>query len=460
MANIPYTLQSLRVLAERESRRGKDISRIIPSVDTAVSALRERREKYKLEVSTLTKGSTAYDEARAKYFEERSDLRALRDDALEESLEQALRNFEVAVSDNSFVFELKPAVKLGDRQTYSIASDLSIAFPSKQAANVVRNLKFTGSYSRNSITRALKESLEKKYAHAIYRLDIKKFFDSIPHEGLLFKLRVEPRFDRITEALVAKLLTEYSEITGSPKGVPQGVGISSHLAEFYMGGFDRQMKTTRGVLFYARYVDDIVLVMDTEATLSAVKQTVSESLEALQLMINDEKTAEIIADKEGNYASGESLNYLGYCFTRANGSLTTSLTEKRHARRVSRLQKSFQHWLDGSPGKNNPNTGRDGLLHDRIRYLAGNTKLLNSKANVAVGLYFSNSALDEDAQDLNELDTLLAEFLAEHVDKLSPLLYAKLSCINFVDSFRDKPFYRFSQQRLKRIVQLWQEETV
>lgn len=460
MSGVPYTLQSLRELAERESRRGKDISRIIPDMDIAVSALRERRERYKLEVSALTRGSTAYDEARAKYLEERISLRASRDDVLENSLEQALQNFEAYLSDNSFIYELEPAVKLGDRQTYCISNNLPVAFPAKQAAHVVRNLKFTGSYSRNSITRALKESLEKNYSHTVYRLDIKSFFDSIPHERLLFKLRTEPRFDRITEALVAKLLTEYSEITGSPKGVPQGVGISSHLAEFYMGDFDRQMKTTRGVLFYARYVDDIVLVMDTEETLSTVKQSISESLEALQLIINDEKTTEIITDKKGNYASGESLNYLGYRFERTNGSLTTGLTERRHARRISRLQKSFQHWLDGSPDKTNPNTGRDGLLHDRVRYLAGNTKLLNSKANVAVGLYFSNSALDEDAQELKELDTLLSEFLAEHIDKLSPRLYERLSCIGFVDSFRDKPFYRFSQQRLKRIVQLWQEKAV
>lgn len=460
MASIPYSLQNFRVLAERESKRGKDLSRVVPQVKAAVTALRDRRERYRMEVSKLVRGTPAHLDARDKYLEERRELRKRRDDALEETLQHALQQFETALSEGSFTFGLKPAIKVGDRQTYRTANDLPIVFPAKQATSVIRNLRFGESYSRNSTTRALKEALGKKYSHAIYRLDIKRFFSSIPHQKLLSKLRNDPRLDRVTETLVGVLLSEFSEISGSPTGVPQGVGLSSHLAEFYMHDFDREVKTAPGVLFYARYVDDIVLVMDTEATLVAVKNLIVQALEDLQLSINEDKTTQIIAGPKGDYPRGLSLSYLGYCFTRADGSLTTNLTGSRQRRRVMRLQKSMQHWLDGSPDKDKPNTGRDGIFLDRVRYLAGNTKLLNSKANVAVGLYFSNSVLDADAKELKELDVLLNEFVDENSDKMCPQLIELLSDISFTAAFRNRPFYRFSQRRLKQIVQLWREVEV
>ncbi|MFZ1382130.1 MAG: antiviral reverse transcriptase Drt3a [Scrofimicrobium sp.] len=457
MTSAPYSLRSFKAIAERESRRGKDLSRTVPAVKGAVKALQDRRDLYKAEVVGLAVGSPAYLATQKQYREERAQLRKNRDDALEAALQDALIEFEAALTSGHFSFGLKEAVTLGSRQTYQIEDDLAVSFPTKQAATVIRQLRPAGGQSRNGIVRALKEALGKKYSHAIYRLDIAKFFASIPQEKLLDRLHSEKTLDTVTAFLVAQLLEEFAVIVGERKGVPQGVSMSSHLADFYLHEFDSRMKAAHGVLFYARYVDDIVLVLENDAALESVEHDIDAELEELGLTKNLDKVQSIVTEPNGNYTAEAALEYLGYRFTRSNGSLTTGLTSKRHARRKARLAATFQIWLDSSPDPSAPNHGHDGMLIDRLRYLAGNTKLLNSKDNVAIGLFFSNSALDEGAQELIDLDEMVEQFRHNHVDKMSTPLQQKLERISFVDMFAQRPFYRFSQRKVQRIVQAWEE---
>lgn len=459
MAAIPYSVRSFKALAERESRRGADISRTVPAVKDAVAALRVRREQYKAEVTPLALGSPARLAARDQFRSDRKELRQNRDNALEGALQDALIQFEQELESGSFTFGLTPAVKLGDRQTYQISDTLNVAFPAKQAAGVIRDLRAADSQSRNGIVRALKEALGKKYAHAIYRLDITSFFGSIPHDELLNRLHSLKRLDTVTATLVSRLLDEFAALTGARVGIPQGVGMSSHLADFYLHEFDRRMKATPGVLFYARYVDDMVLVLEDAAVLDSVKLEIDDELLKLGLTKHPAKTDEIVTVGNGDYPTGSALEYLGYRFTRANGILTTGLTGNRQKRRMRRLELTLQSWLDSSPDAANPNHGHDGMLIDRLRYLAGNTKLLNSKDNVAIGLFFSNSALDADASELTDLDAVLDEFRQNHTDKMSERLQVKMKNISFVEMFTQRPFYRFSQRKVQRVIQAWEERT-
>ncbi|UTX53754.1 antiviral reverse transcriptase Drt3a [Leucobacter aridicollis] len=405
----------------------------------------------------LALGSPARLAALDQFRSDRKELRQNRDTALEEALQEALGQFEQALESDSFTFDLVPAVKLGDRQTYRISDKLDIAFPAKQAAAVIRDLRPAESQSRNGIVRALKEALGKKYAHAIYRLDITSFFGSIPHADLLERLRSLKRLDTVTATLVSRLLDEFAALTGSRVGIPQGVGLSSHLADLYLHAFDRQMKATPGVLFYARYVDDMVLVLEDETVLDLVRNEIDDELQKLGLKKNLAKTDTITATDNGDYPAGSALEYLGYRFTRAQGILATSLTANRHQRRMKRLELALQSWLDSSPDAAKPNYGHDGMLIDRLRYLAGNTKLLNSKDNVAIGLFFSNSALDADARELTDLDAVLEQFRQDHAQEMSEGLTKKMKAISFVGMFAQKPFYRFSQRKIQRVIQAWEE---
>jgi hypothetical protein len=454
-----YSFRSFVELAERESRHGKDLAEVVPGVAAAVKELRNLRDAYWDEVRSLEKDSEERATARNKYLEERLELRKNRDNALEESLQKALNSFQAALAERSFSWGLAEGPLVGDRQTYQTSSDLDVAFPGREAAAVLRETNGTLMVGRNSIVRALKHSLLKRYTHAVYRLDIKSFFASIPHGKLLSRIAEVRSLDRITNELVSQFLREYEALKGVPVGIPQGVGLSSQLAELYLDDLDRAMRSYPGVLFYSRYVDDIILVLEGKEVRDQIAEEINRLLSDLDLEVNKtyEKFSNIVADSEGNYAAGEFIEYLGYRFTRINGKLVTGLTERRAERRKKRLQAAFDQWLSKDPTRKTANSGNEGLLVDRVRFLAGNTALKNSKDNVAVGIYFSNSALDTDAQELKDLDDLLSSLIRANRSRTSPLLLARLRSISFERSFRERTFIRFNQKRLEQIVQCWRE---
>lgn len=460
MKTIPYTLRSFIELAENENRRGKDISRLDPDVGRATRALRERRERFLTEIKRLERDDPTRDEVRKTYREDRLELRRERDQAVEAAMHDALSTFEEQLSNDEFTFGLTEGPKVGPKQTPTYRTDaaLDIAYPAKQAADAVKRAARIDASSRNSIIRALQETLDKKYLHAIYKVDVQEFFESVPHRTLLERLATYPELDSVTSQLIRCLLHEYESIKGSDIGLPRGVGLSSHLAELYLSGFDSKLKTHPGVLFYARYVDDIVMVLDSGTHLAEVKDLVVSELSSLQLTLNRDKTFELITNDAGDYPLGTQIEYLGYRFSRADGRLTTGLTAKRKGRRSARLQQALNAWLGTSPDATDPNDGHNGLLVDRVRYLAGNTKLLNSKSNVAIGLYFSNSALAPGAAELIELDDILRAFLHDHASKMPEKMRKRVSRISFVEMFESKTFLRFRQKRIERIVSIWKGE--
>jgi retron-type reverse transcriptase len=89
------------------------------------------------------------------------------------------------------------------------------------------------------------------------KLDIRKYFESIPHARLLAAL--ERKFkDRRLLALFARLLDDgQHDRTGV--GLPIGSLLSQHLANFYLSPVDRLCLERLRVQGYVRYMDDFVL---------------------------------------------------------------------------------------------------------------------------------------------------------------------------------------------------------
>lgn len=455
-----YTLRSFVELAERENRRGKDISRLDPDVRHATRLLQKRRELFLSTIAKFTRDDPAREPIRQAYLEARLNLRQLRDEAVESALHRALTTFERRLEKGTFSFALKPGPLAGAKQTYCIDPDLSIVFPAKEAAEAIKSAAFLDAANRNSIVRALKEALNKGYSHAVYKVDVESFFESIPHSTLLERLVRPSSLDGVSAQLARQLLSEFEAITGNATGLPRGVGLSSQLAELYMSDFDLQVKTYPGVLFYARYVDDVVVVVENNQDLEALKKVVARKLQTMSLTINAKKTREIRADLKGNYGAADAVEYLGYRFVRSANKLSTALTDRRKSRRLNRLDLTFKHWVSTDPTKTSPNHGHDGILVDRLRYLAGNTKLLNSKSNVTIGLFHSNSALDNSASELEELDALLKLFLDVHGPKMTDRVKNKVMAISFVEMFTSRPFLRLRQKRIEQIVHIWKDESV
>ncbi len=94
----------------------------------------------------------------------------------------------------------------------------------------------------------------------LYRLDVRSFYESF-NQGYIFK-----KIDDVTGVDVRskQLLKEfmYEFYVSGGKGVPRGLSISSFLSDYLMHEFDELIRNLPNVFYYARYVDDIILITD------------------------------------------------------------------------------------------------------------------------------------------------------------------------------------------------------
>ena len=108
------------------------------------------------------------------------------------------------------------------------------------------------------------------------KLDVTKYFDSIPQATLLGELRRRFR-DRRVVALWERIIRAYE--TTPSHGLPIGALTSQHLANLYLGAADRLVKETLRLAGYVRYMDDMALWSDDRPALKAAKFAVEEFLE-------------------------------------------------------------------------------------------------------------------------------------------------------------------------------------
>jgi RNA-directed DNA polymerase len=155
----------------------------------------------------------------------------------------------------------------------------------------------------------------------VYDVDLRSYFDTIPHDKLLACVRM-----RVTDSSVLKLIRQWlaavvveEDEDGKPtyrrskQGTPQGGVISPLLANIYLHWFDRLFLRQDGPAHWAqaklvRYADDLVVLAryQSERLISFIEG----KLEGwMGLEINREKT-QIIKLQE----VGASLNFLGYTF--------------------------------------------------------------------------------------------------------------------------------------------------
>ena len=113
--------------------------------------------------------------------------------------------------------------------------------------------------------------------HQVIDLDIRGYFDAIPHERLLRLVK-----ERISDSKVLGLIEAFlnqgileDEIETVPeKGSPQGGLISPLLANIYLNRLDWIMQEQG--LAYVRYADDIVVLVKSESEAERVLQEIRE----------------------------------------------------------------------------------------------------------------------------------------------------------------------------------------
>lgn len=159
---------------------------------------------------------------------------------------------------------------------------------------------------------------------AVYDADLKGYFDSIPHDGLMACVRVKV-VDRSVLGLIRMWLEAVvveppskeggggSKTGRSKKGTPQGGVISPLLANIVLNVFDKLFYRAGGPAQgsgakLVRYADDfVVLAREITPETDAFIETTLETRMGLE--INREKTRVVHLDRKG-----ESLDFLGFTF--------------------------------------------------------------------------------------------------------------------------------------------------
>jgi len=128
-----------------------------------------------------------------------------------------------------------------------------------------------------NLKKALLDQDNTKYC---LKLDIVKFYPNVNHDILKELLRKKFKDN--------DLLWLLDEIIDSADGLPIGNFLSQYFANFYLTYFDHWIKETKGIKYYFRYADDLVILSDSKQDLHALLFEIKQYLnDNLKLQIKD-----------------------------------------------------------------------------------------------------------------------------------------------------------------------------
>lgn len=129
----------------------------------------------------------------------------------------------------------------------------------------------------------------------VAKLDIRNFFDAIPHGPLLNNARERLRDEGCVREIAGYLAWYWRQRwpgwespPDEPFGVPQGSPVSGVLANIYLTAFDRALEAA-GVEFL-RYLDDVTLVAASPEDLATALELAMRQMESLGMQLRPEKT--------------------------------------------------------------------------------------------------------------------------------------------------------------------------
>jgi RNA-directed DNA polymerase len=138
--------------------------------------------------------------------------------------------------------------------------------------------------------------------------DLKSYFDSIPHDRLMGRLReriADERLLGLIESFLKTGILDGLEEIDPEAGAPQGAVLSPLLSNIYLNPLDHMM-AKRGMEML-RYADDFVILCRSQSEAEQALQQVRQWCEAEGLTLHPDKTKIVDVRKEG-------FDFLGYHF--------------------------------------------------------------------------------------------------------------------------------------------------
>ncbi len=118
-------------------------------------------------------------------------------------------------------------------------------------------------------------------------VDIKKYFPSIDHrilkEMIRKRIKEPPEIMRLIDYVID--CSSHTEV-----GINLGSEAPQIFAVYYLSPLDNYIKSARGIKYYGRYMDDMLIISESKEELKQLLEEIREQLARLKLEINERKT--------------------------------------------------------------------------------------------------------------------------------------------------------------------------
>lgn len=363
-----------------------------------------------------------------------------------EEISNKLAKISYAISDPDFKFEnVKTRIFKNQILFSTDSSEEYLAL--KLLDRVIRRIYQVSFTDKHSTTNCMVKILQDEKLHSIARLDFKSFFESVPRHKIIKKIIDDSMLSQELLVILEKIDKKLADLNYS--GLPRGLSLSSTLSEIYLRDLDRKVKSYNSTYYYARYVDDIIVI-----SLDDIKHTqslISKNCESLELNINWDKS--LLINRNDNL----DFDYLGFNFRFYLGKLKVSLSIKKIKKIKTRIIKSI---LDYSKNKDSK------LLIKRIKYLTTNHTLYQNgeESVLKSGIYYTNQIIN-DFNCLSDLDSFLRKSISSkkgtYAKKVSSIPLADREIIfkmSFFNGFINKTLSEFSKAEHRIIKDCWDNE--
>ncbi|WP_454876054.1 antiviral reverse transcriptase Drt3a [Pseudomonas farris] len=311
-----------------------------------------------------------------------------------------------------------------------------------------------------------------------FRYDIQNFYESIDRKLLLEHLIADGVCTWQTILLIQRLFF-ILDIHDVP-GLPRGLAVSGALAELRLLNFDQNMRHNNDVFFFARFVDDILIITSERCDRKSFDDLVAESLPEELCLHDGEKRSfipipAIYQSKKKNapIQNYYTLSYLGYKIRISNNTtrdivlgtlrrdVLVDISDNKIQKLQDRLIKSFTNYI---ASRKKPSDFR--LLKNRLRAITGNYEIRDpgTKITIKTGIYYSyiHKNSDDDCA-LLKLDRFFRglmfsdEFpLSLRIKQVLTLSQRKeLIGYSFSSGFKDRRFHSFSYKSFETIKKVW-----
>jgi len=441
-----FSIKNLNDLLEEDREKGGDLEeRYIPdayALRMRIYELKKSRSlvRYRYRTGAVT---ARFHELRTsrlnKVIKGRKDIHSvLVDNVLEAVAKQILsKRFKVDLN-------VLP-VPIRGKTVYGVGRDLAQVLAIRFVQKILKDVYHVEMPPRDILVAQVKSLAMDGAPKFILRADVESFYESVQHKDLLESIHQSPQLSVLVKRIITRLLGDYLKLSGADKGLPRGVGISAYLSEIYLAYLDAEVRRHSEIFYYARYVDDMIMMFAPEN-----KEAVNEYLPSFGqllakkgLSLNDKtQTLNLMDEQRGKFT------YLGYEFDVSASSRGVRMSAAKLKKYRDRLGKSFDDY--NSKVAFIPRKAKRELI-TRSLFLTGNMRLFNRKSNAFIGVYYSNKHIT----DLSQLRGLDRYLLSKINSLTDPSLKRKLSQMSFENGFVKKEFRNFSTKKLSEISRGW-----